>query len=205
MRYFQINLQNPQPRAIEEARKVLENGGLIIYPTDTVYGIGCSIYHKKAIEKIYRIKGKSKFEPMSIICESIQQMARFARISNHAFKIIKHCTPGPYTFIMEATREIPRLMLSRRKEVGVRLPDSRVCMSLVKALGHPILNSSVADHDARLFNNPEGILLNYQKCVDVMLDGGQLPDAGESTVVKIDQSEIEIIREGKGNPDKVWY
>lgn len=205
MRHLKIFLENPQLRAVEEAREALENGGLIIYPTDTVYGIGCSIYHKKAIEKIYRLKGKSKFEPMSIICESIQQMARFARISNHAFKIIKHCTPGPYTFIMDATREIPRLMLSRRKEVGVRLPDSKICIALVRALGHPILNSSVSDHDVLLFNNPAGIVETYEKSVDVMLDGGKLADAGESTVIKLNDPEVEILREGKGSLDKIRF
>lgn len=200
---YKVFLENPNRRSIQKAVEALEQGKLIVYPTDTVYGIGCSIYQKNAIELIYQIKKKSKFDPMSLICSSITEASQYARISNFAFRILKRCLPGPYTFILPATREIPRLMLSRRKEVGIRIPKSNVCMALLEALGHPIINTSVNQSSDELLNDPREIATRYNGWVDVLLDAGSLPDAQESTVISLMNDEIVILREGKGEVEKV--
>ncbi|NOX38541.1 MAG: threonylcarbamoyl-AMP synthase [Calditrichaeota bacterium] len=200
---FKVYPENPHQRSINKAVEALENGQLIIYPTDTVYGIGCSLYKKHALEAIYRLKGKTKFEPISLICESIQQASQYARISNFAFRILKRCFPGPYTVILEATREIPKLMLTRRKEVGIRIPDNRIVMAMVHTLGHPLANTSVNIEEGELLNDPEEIMQRYAHHAEVFLDAGPLPDAEESTIIKIIHDEVEIIREGKGSIERV--
>ena len=199
MIHYQVHLEDPHKRSIQKAIEALENSELIIYPTDTVYGIGCSINSKQAIEKIYRLKGKSKFEPMSIICGSIQQASFYAKISNFSYKILRRCFPGPFTIIMEATREIPKLMLSKRKEIGIRIPDSHVTTSIVNNLGHAILNTSVNVHHDEIINDPGLIMERYEGRVELMLDGGILPEAQESTVIKLIDNTVEVIRDGKGN------
>lgn len=201
---FKVHLETPHKRSIRKAVEALQNGQLIIYPTDTVYGIGCSLYEKKAIERLYQIKGKSKHEPMSIICNSIRQASRYARISTAAFRLLKRCFPGPYTIILEASREIPRLLLTSRKEVGIRIPDSPVCQELIDQFGPPVVNSSVNQRPDELLNEPDDIAARYGKVVDVMLDAGPLPDARESTVLKIIDDEVEIIREGKGDLQRLY-
>jgi tRNA threonylcarbamoyl adenosine modification protein (Sua5/YciO/YrdC/YwlC family) len=196
---YKVHLEDPHKRSIQKAIEALEDSELIIYPTDTVYGIGCSINSKQAIEKIYRLKGKSKFEPMSIICGSIQQASTYAKISNFSYKILRRCFPGPFTIILEATREIPKLMLSKRKEIGIRIPDSQVTKSIVDNLGHAILNTSVNLHHDEILNDPDLIFEQFDDKVELMLDGDVLPEAEESTVIKLIDNTVEIIREGKGN------
>lgn len=186
------------------AVEVLQNGGLIIYPTDTVYGIGCDLYNKGALQRIYTLKKKSKFDPVSIIVKDIQQASLYARISNYAFKIMKHCLPGPYTFILPSTREIPKTMLSKRKEVGIRIPDNEVCHTLIENMNHPLVNTSVNMNPDELINDPEEIERRYQNSVDMMLDADWLHEAHESTVVSLINDEVVILREGKGDVQKLF-
>ena len=200
---YRVHLENPHTRSIQKAVEALESGQLIIYPTDTVYGIGCSINHKNAIENIYRLKGKSKFDPMSIICSSIQQASTYVKISNYTYKILRRCFPGPFTFILEATREIPRLMLSKRKEIGIRIPDSNAAIETVKTLGHALLNTSVNIEGNEIMNDPDVIADRFYREVEIMLDGGILPDAEESTVIRLVNDTLEVLREGKGDLDKI--
>lgn len=195
---YKVHLENPHKRSIQKAVKALENMELVIYPTDTIYGIGCSIHKKHAIEGIYRLKGKSKFEPMSIICASIQQASNYAKISNFAYKILRRCFPGPFTVILEASREIPKLMLSRRKEIGIRIPYNNVTSELVNTLGHAILNTSVNIDGNEILNDPIIIAERLRGRIGIMLDAGILPDARESTVIRLVDDKVEIIREGKG-------
>ncbi len=202
---FKVFADTPHIRSITKAVQALQAGHLIVYPTDTVYGLGGSIYQKHAIEKIYRFKGKSKHDPLSVICDSIQQAAQYGKISNFAFRIIKRCTPGPYTFILEATREIPKLMLTRRKEVGIRIPDSAVVRNIVQTLGHPLVNSSITLREDELLNDPDEIASRYEHVVEVFLDAGPLPDPQDSTIVKLTNDEVEILREGKGDLDCLFY
>ncbi len=196
---FEIHLTTPHQRLIHKAVEALQEGQIVVYPTDTVYGIGCSLYQKHAIEKLYRLKGKSKFEPMSIICNSIQQASHYVRISNYTFRILKRCFPGPFTIILPATREIPRLMLTRRKEIGIRIPDNQVCMQLVNELEHPILNTSAGLSENYLLHGQHDFNNELLNAVDIFLDAGPLPDKQGSTVVRIVNDKLELIREGKGD------
>ena len=200
-----IHFDTPHTRTIHSAVEALEKGGSSIYPTDTVYGIGCSIYRKSAIERLYKIKGKSKFDPMSLICNSIQQAAEYAQISNTVFRILKRCFPGPYTVVLPAKHGIAKLMLSRQKEIGIRIPDSPVCQMLVEGLGHPLLNTSVnVFFDEDWFDEGEDTE-KFLDFAEIFLDAGPLPESRESTVVKIHDHEIEILREGKGDPEVLFY
>ncbi|RMI00296.1 MAG: threonylcarbamoyl-AMP synthase, partial [Calditrichaeota bacterium] len=197
MERIKVYPDHPHGRIVQQAVEALNNGDLVIYPTDTVYGIGCSIYKKQAMEKLYRLKGKSKFVPMSVICASIRQAAQFARIDTATFRLLRRCFPGPFTVILPATRQIPRLMLSRRKEVGIRIPDSRLILEIVEALGHPLLNSSIHLMPNGVYHElvvpPE-----LENAAALMLDAGPLPESGESTILRILNGEVEIVREGKG-------
>jgi tRNA threonylcarbamoyl adenosine modification protein (Sua5/YciO/YrdC/YwlC family) len=200
---YEIHIENPHNRTINKAVETLQNGGIIIYPTDTVYGIGCSIFKKKAIEKLYKIKGKSKFDPMSMICSSIQQASEYVYIDNFTFRTLKKCFPGPFTIILKAKNQITKLMLSRQKEIGIRIPDCRVCEMLIEELGHPILNTSMIDFEEDLSYYPEWDSRDqYTNSAELMLDAGPFSDALESTVLRIRDSEIEILREGKGDIER---
>lgn len=201
---YKVHLGTPHKRSIHKAVEALENGQLIIYPTDTVYGIGCSLHQKQAIENIYRLKGKSKFDPMSIICANIQQASTYAKISNNAYKVLRRCLPGPFTIILEARRQIPKLMLSRRKEIGIRIPDNNVAIEIVNHLGHPILNTSVNLDGTEIINDPDFIAERFQGKVEVLLDGGNLPNPEESTVIRLVDDTVEVIREGKGDLQKLY-
>lgn len=201
----QIHLENPHTRIIARAVEALQYGGIIIYPTDTVYGIGCSLYKKNAIEKLYRIKGKSKFESMSMICSSIQQAAEYVHISTFTFRILKKCFPGPFTIILQARHQIAKLMLSRQKEIGIRIPDSQVCQMLVSELGHPILNTSLTRLEDDLSFYPDFDSEDqYTHAAEMMLDAGPLEEFIESTVLRIKENEIDIIREGKGDIERLF-
>ena len=203
MKSVEIHTENPNPRTINQAVKVLENGGLLIYPTDTVYGIGCNVYNKKALEHLYRLKGKSKFDPVSLVVLNIQQASRYARISNFAYRILRHLLPGPYTFILPATREIPKLMLSRRKEVGIRIPDCNVSKALLEALNYPLVNTSVSMSAEELLNDPVEIEDRYYSEVSMFLNAGWLPNPIESTIVSLVNDEVEVLREGKGDINRL--
>ena len=201
----QIHIENPHTRIMARAVEALQSGGIIIYPTDTIYGIGCSIYKKNAIEKLYKIKGKSKFESMSMICGSIQQAAEYVHISTFTFRFLKKCFPGPFTIILQAKHQVAKLMLSRQKEIGIRIPDSQVCQLLVKELGHPILNTSLTTaEDDESFYPDFGSDDHYTEAAEMMLDAGLLEEFIESTVLRIKESEIEIIREGKGDIERLF-
>src|SRR5437867_13047277 len=143
--YLKIHPVNPQGRHLARAVEVLNRGGVIVYPTDTVYGIGCSIYNTDAIERVYRIKKQDRGKPFSFICHDLSHISEYARVSNVAFRLMKQLIPGPFTFILPASRlkQLPRSILSHRKTVGIRVPDNSVCRAVVKELGHPILNASV--------------------------------------------------------------
>lgn len=200
---YEIHLENPHKRYIQKAVEALEGGQLVIYPTDTVYGLGCSINNKQAIERIYKIKGKSKFAPMSIICSSIRDAAKYARISNFAFRVMKRCFPGPFTVVLEATREIPKLMLTRQKEIGIRIPDNKVVIEIVELLGHPVITSSINLPGEEILNDPEKIAEIYSGKVDLLLNAGPLPEPVPSTVLRIEDNTVEILREGKGDPARI--
>jgi tRNA threonylcarbamoyl adenosine modification protein (Sua5/YciO/YrdC/YwlC family) len=196
-----INATHPEPRKIDKALEVLRKGGLIAYPTGTVYGLGCDILNKKAIEKVYRVKGIDKKKPLSFLCHDLSDLARYARVDDAAYRIMKRLVPGPYTFVLEATKEVPRLVLSKRNTVGIRVPDHAVALALLKGLGHPIISTS-ATHNGEMLMNAESIQEHY-KGIDLILDAGPA-DNKPSTILAISENgEIDVLREGAGPLDRV--
>ncbi len=193
-----INPRHPEPRKIRQVVSILQQGGVIGYPTDTLYGIGCSIYHKAAIQRIYEIKGKDRHKPLSFICSDLKDISQYAQVSNYAYKTMKKLLPGPYTFILEATKLVPKMMLTKRKTVGIRVPDNPICLALVRELGHPIITTSVSRPDETLYNDPREIHDNFKGRLDLVIDGGIIV-AEHSTIVDLTGEVPEIVRKGKGD------
>ena len=194
---IEINPFNPQPRLIAQVVEILKNGGVIAYPTDTTYGIGCSILNKKALERIYRIKQRERNKPVSFICADLSEISHYAQVSNFAFKTMKRFLPGPYTFILEASRTVPDLLMTRQKTVGIRVPDNIVCQGLLSVFGRPIISTSACLSDQDFLNDPEEIAGTFANIVDLFLDTG--PGGLEpSTIIDFTQDEPVVVRQGKG-------
>ena len=187
-----INADNPQQRLINRVCEVLEDGGLIVYPTDTFYGIGCNLFNKRGIQLIYRLKNRPLKKPFSFLCDSLKEVSRYALVSNYAYKTMKRLLPGPYTFILEGTRLVPKIMLTRRKTVGIRVPDNSICLAIIRTFGRPIISTSA------VFDDPQSIKEAYGSFLDVIIDGGVLYQSPSSVVSLIDDIP-EVIREGKGD------
>jgi len=187
-----INPQNPQQRLIGKVTEVLDRGGLIAYPTDTFYGIGCDLYNKKGIERIYKLKKRPLNKPFSIICDSLKEISKYAKVSDYCYKTMRRLLPGPYTFILEGTKLVPKIMLTKRKTVGIRVPDNNICISIVRELGRPIISTSA------LLDDPSLIQDAYSSYLDLVIDGGVLyPDP--SSVISLINDIPEVIRKGKGD------
>ncbi|MFH1293907.1 MAG: L-threonylcarbamoyladenylate synthase [Pseudomonadota bacterium] len=187
-----INADNPQQRLINRVCEVLEEGGLIVYPTDTFYGIGCNLFNKRGIQLIYRLKNRPLKKPFSFLCDSLKEVSRYALVSNYAYKTMKRLLPGPYTFILEGTRLVPKIMLTKRKTVGIRVPDNKICLDIIRTFGRPIISTSA------VFDDPQSIEEAYGSFLDVIIDGGVLYQSPSSVVSLIDDIP-EVIREGKGD------
>ena len=154
---IEINPKNPQGRQIRRSVEILRSGGAIAYPTDTYYGIGCDILNKKAIQKIYQLKRRNKSKPFSFICSGLKNISHYANVSNYAYKTMKRLLPGPYTFILEGSRLVPKIMLTKRKTAGIRVPNHMICLALVKELGNPIITTSATKPDGTIINEPSFI------------------------------------------------
>jgi tRNA threonylcarbamoyl adenosine modification protein (Sua5/YciO/YrdC/YwlC family) len=199
--FIKLFNENPNPRDILKVVEVLQQGGIIIYPTDTVYGMGCDITNTKAVEQIARIKGinieKSNF---SFICSDLSHLSIYARpITNHVFKIIKKNIPGPFTFILEASSNVPKYFKGKKKTVGIRVPDNNIIREIVRELGNPILSTSIHDDDeiVEYTTDPELIYEKFKDITDLVVDGG-FGELVPSTVVDFTSSEPIILRQGKG-------
>ena len=193
-----IHPEHPQDRYIARVVQSLRDGGVIAYPTDTTYGIGCSIFNKKGIERIYQLKQRDRKKPFSFICPSLSEVTRYARVSNPAFKILKRYLPGPYTFILEATREVPDLLLTRQKTVGIRIPDNRICLAIVQMLGNPIITTSANLSGEDPVGDPDMIDVDFGGQLDLIVDGGILTK-DVSSVVSLVSDVPEILRMGMGD------
>ena len=195
---------NPDQNKIDLLAQALKNGAVIIYPTDTVYGLGCDLYNHKAIERITRIKSFSSLKPIfSIICEDISQVSQYTKvIGNDVFKMMKRVLPGPYTFILEANGKIPKAINQKRKTIGVRVPDNNINIALVKTLGNPIITTSIKldDDIVEYFIDPLDIIETYEKQVDFIIDGGMGHNT-PSSIIDCTRDVPEVIREGAGNTD----
>ncbi len=186
-------------RAVEEAVSILRNGGLIIYPTDTVYGIGCDITQKSAIERIYRVKGMEKQKPLSFVCSDIKDISRYAKISTVNYRDLRRYLPGPYTFILPGTREAPKTLLSKQKTVGIRIPDHPLTLAMVEALGNPIISTSVNISEQSFASDPQEFSQYYERQVDLILDSGPTWAELSSVIDLTDDEQPTVIREGQGD------
>jgi len=195
---LEIHPEDPQTRTIAIIADSLKNGGIIAYPTDTTYGIGCSILCKKSIERIYKMKMRERSKPFSFICSSLSEVSHYARVSNRAFKLLKRYLPGPYTFVLEATREVPDLLLTRQKSVGIRIPDNRICLNLVSALGNPIITTSANLSGEDPVGDPRVIEDIFGDQLDYVIDGGVLTTDVSSVVSLIDDLPV-VLRAGLGD------
>jgi tRNA threonylcarbamoyl adenosine modification protein (Sua5/YciO/YrdC/YwlC family) len=195
---IEINPDNPQPRLISKVVETLKNGGVVAYPTDTTYGIGCSIFSKKGIERIYLLKQRDRKKPFSFICADLSEIARYAKVSNYAFKLMKRLLPGPYTFVLEANSVVPDLLLTKQRTVGIRIPDNEICLAIVKELGTPIITTSANLSGEDPIGNPWQVEADLGKLLDVVVDGGELT-ADVSSVVSLIGDVAEVLRKGIGD------
>ncbi len=189
---------HPQPRIVERAVQVLAEGGLVAFPTDTYYGIGCDLFDKKAIERIYHLKQLPRTHELSFICADLAEVSRYAILDNAAFRVLRRKTPGPFTFILPATRLVPELALRRQKTVGIRLPDSPIALEIVKKLAHPVISTSAATPDGEVLIDAKDIKDEIGHGLELILDGGYKANE-PSTVIDLTGPEPKVVRQGKGD------
>ena len=193
-----IQIIDPDLEIIKGTVDMLRDGKIIVYPTDTIYGIGCDILNKKAVQTIQKIKNRNKQKPLSIICADLKDISRWAIVSNFQYKILKKHLPGPFTFILKASKEAPKLLQDpKRKTIGIRIPNNEVCLNIVQELGNPVITTSVNESGQQNYANPDQIKRDWFGKVDLILDTGQI-ESKPSTVISLIDDQVEIIRQGKG-------
>jgi len=198
---IRIHPDNPQARQLAQVKACLKSGGIIAYPTDTIYGLGCDIFHPEAIEKICAIK---KVNPeksnLSFICSDLSDLSLYAKaIDNSLFRILKKALPGPFTFILPASKQVPKILQSKKKTIGLRIPNNNIALSIIKTLGHPILSASFPGDAIEDYTDPEIIYAHWGNQIDMVIDGG-IGGVVPSTVVDCTSETYEVIRQGAG----VW-
>jgi len=198
---LEIDPEEPQEWLLARATRVLRDGGIVVIPTDTVYGITCGITHTDAIRRVYKLKEMDSTKSLAILVADMGTIGRYAKgVSTPSFRILKRGLPGPYTFIFEASSEVPKIMLKKRRKIGVRMPDNPIALALLEELGEPLLSTSIRDPEEGFVNDPEEIERSLGKGVDMVVDGGILLPV-PSTVVDLSGSEPVLIRAGKGDVD----
>ena len=195
---IKVNPNNPPSRLIQRAVDTLMKGGIVVYPTDTHYGIGCDILNKKAIERIYQLKQRNKSKPFSFICSGLKNISDYAKVSNYAYKTMRRLLPGPYTFILEGSKLVPKIMLTKRKTAGIRVPDHKICLELVEGLGNPIINTSATMPDGSILNDASLIHDIFKNRIDLVIDGDIVPGK-PSSVISLINDTPEVIRKGTGD------
>lgn len=199
--FIRIYEENPNPKEIQKVVKILRAGGLIIYPTDTVYGLGCDITNKEALEKVARIKGvKLDKANFSFVCEDLSNLSDYVKqIDTATFKILKRALPGPYTFVLPGAKTLPTAF-KKKRTVGIRVPDNKIAIEIVKQLGNPIISTSIHDEDEILeyTTDPELIYEKWDRLVDLVIDGGY-GDNEPSTIIDLSEDTPVVLREGKGS------
>jgi tRNA threonylcarbamoyl adenosine modification protein (Sua5/YciO/YrdC/YwlC family) len=198
MEFFELHPQNPQVRFINKAVDVLKSGGIIIFPTDTFYGLGCDLFNREGIKQILSIKNETDTKLFSFICSDLKDIAKYAKVSDYAYRTMKHLLPGPYTFILPAAKVIPKKLWSKRKTVGIRVPDHSVTLQLVKELGNPIASTSTTTRIGDPLIDPFEIKNIFNSHVDLMLASNTM-NFEPSSIVDLSGEEPEIIREGAGD------
>lgn len=198
MEFYELHPENPQLRYINKAVHILKSGGIVIYPTDTVYGIGCDIFNKAALERVKEIKNDPDIKLLSFICSSLKDIAKYAKVSDFAYKTMKHLLPGPYTFILPAARNVPKKLWTKRKTVGIRIPDHPVALKLIEEIGNPIISTSTTNRKGEVIYDPVEIKSVFNTHVDLMLSTGNLASE-TSSVIDLSTDEPVIIRRGAGD------
>ncbi|MEW6439638.1 MAG: L-threonylcarbamoyladenylate synthase [bacterium] len=188
---------NPQRRHVARVVEILEEGGLASYPTDSTYGIGCDLLNKRAIEKVYALKKKERHKPVSVLCSDLKDVSRYAVVSNSTYRILRRLLPGPYTFVLPATPLVPKIMLTPRKTVGIRVPASTIVRDIVAALGRPLISTSATLEDGTILNDPAEIERRFRGSLDVVV-ASDCP--GEpSSIIDLTTDEPQVIRQGRGD------
>lgn len=188
---------HPQPRHVDRAVEVLEAGGLVAYPTDTYYGIGCDLFARKAIDRLYLVKGRDRRKPMAFLCPDLSDVSKYAHVSTFAYRTMKQLTPGPFTFVLEATRLVPQMMTTRQKQVGIRVPQAPLMQAIVKRLGRPVVTTSATTPDGSALVDAKDIKEAIGNRIDLILDGGVQRNE-PSTVISLVDDDLQILRQGKG-------
>ncbi len=198
--YFEIHPANPQTRLISQTVSMLEDGAIIVYPTDSCYALGCLLGNKQGVERIYRLRQLDKGHHMSLMCQDLSSIATYAKVDNRDYRLLKTLTPGPYTFIIKGTNEVPRrLMHPKRRSIGIRVPDNPIAHALLAALGEPIMSATLLmPGDEFPLNDPSEIKTRLKGAVDLIIDGGAC-GLEETSVLSLDSGGVEILREGKGS------
>ncbi|MGI8951078.1 MAG: L-threonylcarbamoyladenylate synthase [Chitinophagaceae bacterium] len=194
-----IHPDNPNSRHIKTIKDCLLNGGIIIYPTDTIYGLGCDIYHHKAVERISRIKNVDPQKAqMSFVCYNLSDLSKYTKfISTPLYRLLKSYLPGPYTFILPASKEVPKIFQSKKSTIGLRVPDNNIARTIVRELDHPILSASLPGEMVEEYTDPELMYENFKNLVDIVIDGG-MGGTVPSTIIDCTKDEYEVVRMGAG-------
>ncbi len=200
--YFEIHPDNPQARLIKQAVEIIKNGGVVIYPTDSSYAIGCHLGDKKAMDKIRMIRQLDKDHNFTLVCRDLSEIAHYAQVDNMNYRLMKTLTPGPYTFILPGTREVPKRLLNpKRKTIGIRVPDNAVCSALLEELDQPLMSSTLSlPNEEYPLTDPHQIRLQLEGVVDLIIDGGYSGHE-PTTVVNLINDKPEILRQGLGSAD----
>jgi tRNA threonylcarbamoyl adenosine modification protein (Sua5/YciO/YrdC/YwlC family) len=195
---------HPQARLIKHAVEVMKDGGIIVYPTDTIYGLGADLFNKDAMQRILRIKKASKQKMLSFVCPDLKDISNWAVVPNYAYRIMRRVIPGQYTFILRATKQVPKILVQKRKTVGIRIPDFKVIQNLLQELGRPILSTSVPQGEDGYYTDPQEITRRFKNEIDLILDAGVMFNK-PSTIVDFSADELNILREGSGSIDALYY
>jgi len=197
-----INKAHPEPRKIQRAVEILNGGGVIAYPTDTVYGLGCDIANKQAIDRLYQIKGMPKDQRLAFICPDLADIAKYAVVENPTYRVLKHFLPGPYTFVLLATREVPKMLLNKQKTVGIRVPDHPIAIAIVRELGRPLISTTACRPGEGPLVDPWEIDQEFNG-LDLVIDAGDAGGSVPTTVVDLSSGSAVIVREGAGPIDEL--
>jgi len=197
-----VDALHPQPRIVQRAAQALAKGELIAYPTDTYYALGCDLSNKKAIDRLYLLKQQDRKRPMSVIVPDLAEVARYAKVSNFGYRVLRHLTPGPYTFVLEATRLVPEVMQTRQKTVGIRVPDHPVVQALCRDLGQPLVTTSARPPEGEVLIGADEIQDEFGHGLALVLDGGTMLNE-PSTVLSLVGDTVEVLRQGKGDGSAV--
>jgi tRNA threonylcarbamoyl adenosine modification protein (Sua5/YciO/YrdC/YwlC family) len=195
---MKINPENPQVRLLRQVADIMMNGGLIGYPTDTGYALGCDLFNLKGIAKLYQLKRRPQSKPFSFICSDLKNISTYAVVGNYAYKTMKRLLPGPYTFILEASRQVPKILQSKRNTVGIRVPNHPICLQLMEMLGHPIISTGANLPEEPPESDPYEIMEKFKAHLNVVIDAGIILPAPSSIISLIDD-EPEVIRAGQGD------